>query len=405
MKKRPLQNLQCRIISIPKGQMKIARSFNCGLRPERDKAPKGRLDWGNVFSRPFGTRCVRFIIPPLKRRAIVSRHFVTFASIEFWSGLKRLIQLNLLLLLISSATAQETQPQEPSPQQPTKILRVYDWKDLEQQHQLFGGEVISMDGMSVLKIENTNNAPLKVLLLMVTNSSLIQKANTIEWEMKCENVLLSRGYSLPPQMFFTSLENDLWGIRDNFTNYPNVCFFEKFPPQAAGGDNITNYQGDYFNGTQNWDKYYFSLRRAPYDNQTRSDELKLEIFLPSSGTVYLRPIKLLGVTGSWWSEKEAPWIGGIGGPIIGCLGGLLGWLSGKGKARKLVLAVWKACIAAGILFLIVLFIALATGQPEYVSMPLFVFGIVTTTVFGTIFPTAKKRYEDLEIRRMTSVDV
>ncbi|HEY5041727.1 MAG TPA: hypothetical protein VIK53_06955 [Verrucomicrobiae bacterium] len=305
----------------------------------------------------------------------------------------------MLLLLVSSATAQES-----SLRQPPKILHVYDWKDLSAQ--FTNSQIISMDGISVLKIENTNDRSLKVLLLTITNSSLIQKANTIEWEMKCENVLLSRGYILPPQIFFTSLESELlgrgWG---NFTNYPNVCFFEKFPPQAAGGDNITNYQGDYFNGTQNWDKYYFSLRRAPYDNQTRSDELKLEIFLPSSGTVYLRPIKLLGIASNWWSEKEAPWIGAIGGPIIGCLGGLLGWLSGKGKARRLVLTVWKFCIVAGILFLTALFVALATGQPEYVSMPLFVFGIVTTTVFGAIFPTAKRRYDELEIRRMTSVDV
>jgi hypothetical protein len=69
--------------------------------------------------------------------------------------MKRLIQLNLLLLLISTASAQESQPQEPTPQQTPKTLRVYDWKDLARQ-QTLPGEVISMDGMSVLKIENTN---------------------------------------------------------------------------------------------------------------------------------------------------------------------------------------------------------------------------------------------------------
>ena len=51
--------------------------------------------------------------------------------------MKRLIQLNLLLLLISSATAQNVQDFRNL----EKTLRVYDWKDLTQQHQLDGGEL------------------------------------------------------------------------------------------------------------------------------------------------------------------------------------------------------------------------------------------------------------------------
>ena len=109
--------------------------------------------------------------------------------------MKKLIQLNLLLLLISSATAQESQPQETSPQQPPKILHAYDWKDLNVQSPNTNCQIkiISMDGMSVLKIENTNNAPLEVLLLTVENSALIQRANRIEWEMKYENVVGTYG--------------------------------------------------------------------------------------------------------------------------------------------------------------------------------------------------------------------
>ena len=67
--------------------------------------------------------------------------------------MKKLIQTGVLLLAISSATAQES----PS-QQPPKTLRVYDWKDLARQ-QTLPGEVISMDGTSVLKIVNTNDTP------------------------------------------------------------------------------------------------------------------------------------------------------------------------------------------------------------------------------------------------------
>ncbi len=310
--------------------------------------------------------------------------------------MKRLIQLNLLLLLISSAMAQES-----SPRQLPKTLHVYNWKDLSVQ--FTNCQIVSMDGISILKIENTNDKPLKVLLLTITNSSLIQKANTIEWEMKCENVRLPNGFRLPPQMFFTSLDNELFGV-DNSTNYPNVCFFEKFPPQAAGGDNITNYHGDYFDGTQNWDKYYFSLRRAPYDNQTRSDELKLEIFLPSTGTVYLRPIRFFGVSGSWWSPEQIGLIGGIGGSVIGCFGALLGLLASKGKARSFVLTTMKIFIALGILLTIAGFAAVVSSQPYAVWYALLLPGVILTLVFSLTLPSIQRRYDELEIRRMTSVD-
>ncbi len=49
-----------------------------------------------------------------------------------------------------SAVAQE--PQE-------KVLHVYDWKDLMSQHPFPNSEIVSMDGMSVLKIQNTNSIP------------------------------------------------------------------------------------------------------------------------------------------------------------------------------------------------------------------------------------------------------
>ena len=310
--------------------------------------------------------------------------------------MKKLFQISLMLLLAATANAQQSKPPE--------VLREFDWKDgVMSTH----SQIVSMDGMSVLKIENTNDKPLRVLLLAITNPSLIQKANTIEWEMKCENVRLPAGFRLPPQMFFTSLENDLWGIRDNFTNYPNVCLFEKFPPQAAGGDNITNYQGDYFDSTKNWDKYYFGLRRAPYDNQTRPDELKLEIFLPSNGTVYLRPIKLLGMTNnsnSWWSPQQSGLIGGIGGSIIGCFGGLIGWLVSKGKARKFVLAATTSSIVLGILLIIAGLVAAILKQPYSVWYALLLPGVILVLVFSLNLHSIQRRYDELEIRRMTSVD-
>lgn len=83
--------------------------------------------------------------------------------------MKKLFQISLMLLLAATANAQQSKPPE--------VLREFDWKDgVMSTH----SQIVSMDGMSVLKIENTNDKPLRVLLLAITNPSLIQKANTIE---------------------------------------------------------------------------------------------------------------------------------------------------------------------------------------------------------------------------------
>jgi hypothetical protein len=110
------------------------------------------------------------------------------------------------------------------------------------------------------------------------------------------------------------------------------------------------------------------------------------------------------ISHGWLSPAAAIWVSVIGSPIIGCLAGLLGILAGKGKARRFVLTTWKCLFVAGIFFLIAAVIAGATGQPDYIFIPLLLFGILPTTILGALWPLAKKSYDDLEIRRMTSID-
>jgi hypothetical protein len=326
--------------------------------------------------------------------------------------MKKLLQTSFLLWFVLSAKAQivktlnfdtntpddataQIMPTTPAATQ-EKLLDL-NWKELAQRDELLGGEVISMDGTSVLRIENTGNTPLKIQLFRISNPSITNLTYAIIGQVKYHNV--QRDAYLEMWNYFPPLQPA------GQTGFGEVGYYSRTLGTSGEMGKIT--------GTSDWRN--FSL---PFDRNGASGlptRLEINIFLPGHGTVYLRSAELVEyqdtnvITGNpasnlWWSEKDAPWIGVIGGPIIGCLGALLGWLSGKGKARRLVLAVWQACIAAGILLLIGWFIALATRQPGYVSMPLLVFGIVTTTVFGTIFPTAKKRYDDFEIRRMASID-
>ena len=87
-----------------------------------------------------------------------------------------------------------------------------------------------------------------------------------------------------------------------------------------------------------------------------------------------------------------------------CLGGLIGLLAGKGKARNFVLATIKFFIALGILSLIAGVIAIVSGQPYAVWYPLLLPGFILTLVFSLNLPSIQRRYDELEIRRMTSID-
>ena len=299
--------------------------------------------------------------------------------------MKKLFQISLVLWFVSTAAAQESQSQE-------KTLRVYDWKELRQQHALSGGEVISMDGTSVLKIENTNHEPLEVSLLRITNSSVIKKADSISCEIKYDNVLVK----------VIEHTNRFRGFQTGVSG--SLTLSCQIPPLASGGDERTNANNYDIEGTSNWKPYDFSVvgRRAP--GEGLPIQLELKLFLPTNGTVYLRPIKLLGVVGSWWSPQQIGLIGGIGGSVIGCFGALLGILASKGNARNFVLTTMKIFIGLGILLTIAGFVAVVSNQPYAVWYALLLPGVILTLVFSLNLPSIQRRYDDLEIRRMTSLD-
>jgi len=306
--------------------------------------------------------------------------------------MKNLIQISLMLWLVSSAAAQ-AQPAQPW----QKTLHVFDWKDSKLQPELSGSEKFSTNGVSVLKIENTNNAPLEISLLTITNSSLIAKADSISCEIKHEDVrtpsVERTNYDFR-RLSFTTLESG------------SLTFLQHIPPEAPGGDEITNKSAYNLGGTSNWKPYGFSVGRAP--GEGLPTKLELQLYLPGNGTVYLRPIKLSGVVSSWWSAKQGGMVGGmvgIFGGIIGCFGGLLGCLAGTGKARKFVLTTTKIFIGLGMILKIAGIVAIAFRQPYFVWYVFLLPGVILTLVFSLNFPSIQRRYDDLEIRRMASLDV
>jgi hypothetical protein len=314
--------------------------------------------------------------------------------------MNKLIQLSLLLLLISTATAQESQSQNPP-----KVLRTYDWKDLNVQST--NCQIVSMEGMSVLKIESTNNptpppdrsfypiyAPLEVSVLKITNS-VITKTFWVSCEVKYENVWYGN------TAHYNQDANDYNIIREDGGVLKLLAYF---PPSASGGDERVHENDFDLRGTSNWQLYKFAVDRTKFESLPT--KLELKISFAGHGTVYLRPIKLLGNASSsnWWSPQQIGLIGGIGGSVIGFFGGLLGLLASIGKARTFVLATMKIFIALGILLTIAGFVAVVSSQPYAVWYALLLPGVILTLVFSLTLPSIQRRYDELEIRRMTSVD-
>jgi len=238
-----------------------------------------------------------------------------------------------------------------------------------------------------LEIENTNDVPLTVHLLKVINPGITNLFYAVSGTIKYDDVK-GAGY-LEMWNYFPPVQPGL----------PEGQYFSRTLGETGDMQKIS--------GGSDWRRFSLPFNRT--GTTTSPSRLEINLVLPGHGTVYLRPIRLdgygAGMTSSgWWPEAAAPWIGGIGGPVIGCCGGLLGVLAGKGKARKLVLAIWRCLFFAGIFSLIAAVIAFLSKQPYFVTMPLLIFGIVLTSVMGGILPMAKKRYDELEIRRMASMD-
>jgi hypothetical protein len=296
--------------------------------------------------------------------------------------MKKLFQFSLWFSLVLPAMSQP-------------ILKI-DWNDLAQKHELLGGQIISTSvstgDVSTLKIENTNDTSLQLPLFKVSKPAITNLTYGFIGQVKYENVH-GDGY-LEMWNYFPPAQS---------SSAPEAKYFSRTLGEAGATGKIT--------GTSDW--RIFSLPFNANGASKPPSRLEVNVFLPSHGTVYLRYVVLcqykdggsfLVASNSWWSPRRGGMIGGIGGSVIGCIGALIGLLAGKGKARGFVLAITKVFIGLGILLTIAGLVAVMLKQPYAVWYALLLPGIIVTSVFGANLRTIQKRYDDLEIRRMASID-
>jgi hypothetical protein len=273
------------------------------------------------------------------------------------------------------------------------VLAEYDWQKLAQNGQLRGGEAASVDGKSALKIVNRNGTPLQLQLLKILKPPISKKLYAITGEVKYDGIR-GDGY-LEMWNFFPPLQSGM----------PEGQYFSR--TLGVGGE-----MGK-LSGTSDWRAFML-----PFDGTGGSGSptrLEINIFLPAQGTVFLGPVKLVEYTDSfasmgmassnaWWSDRAAGVVGGIGGGVIGCLGGLLGRLAWKGQARRFVVAASWLLIGLGVALGLAAVVALSEKQRYAVWFPLVLGGVLLLGIIPFRLRKFLKHYKDLELRRMMAMD-
>ncbi|MCI0378792.1 MAG: hypothetical protein L0215_14385 [Gemmataceae bacterium] len=160
-------------------------------------------------------------------------------------------------------------------------------------------------------------------------------------------------------------------------------------------------------GTSGWRDLVLPFMSKP---ALLPERIEVRVILPGKGKVFIAPLTLSGTAffdtaaSGWWSERSAGWLGGLGGGFIGILGGTIGVLAGFGKARRLVIGLCIFCIAIGATAVLVGVVAVLVGQPWHVYYPLLLGGGIAATVCGFNLPALMRRYQQMELRRMTAMD-
>jgi hypothetical protein len=295
--------------------------------------------------------------------------------------MKTMIALAALLSFTVTAPGQQT-------------LADYQWRDLTAKGLIRGPvSTLELDGRAVLKIENTNDAPLRINLLNIENPAITAQVYEVLGEIR-----------------YDAAKGD--GFLEMLNHFPPV------KPGSPTGTYFSRTLGDYgpmgkISGQSGWRDFTLPFNRTG----TTQPPVKLEInlFLPGRGTVYLGPLKLAQLPNaksaaaamfpnSWWSPSATGQIFGWGGAILGCLGGLCGYLGAKGKARGLVTALFTIMITLGLASGVVGMLGAFLNQPFFIWVPLLGAGLLLLLVCPVNMRNYRRRYEEQELRRMASMD-
>jgi len=290
----------------------------------------------------------------------------------------RLMALALICIFAFAAAANAEQ-----------TLQTFSWDELKAAGKLPANIEVVPKGdknpFAAIKVVSTSSQPKSVTILVVENPGITESTYAIVGQVRYENDK-GKGYL------------EMWNLFPDGGQYFSRTLAAYGPMK-------------YIQGTSGWRK--FVLPFFLQDSPARPNKLIINVVLPARGTVYVGPLKLvqykkgenpLAIQGAWWDESTGGAIGGIFGGLVGGLGGLIGFLAARGKARGFVMAALNVILFASLASLLVGLFALFRGQPFGVYYALILVGVIGTLVPAFTINKVRKRYEELEFRKMQAAD-
>jgi hypothetical protein len=270
-----------------------------------------------------------------------------------------------------------------------EVLRTVAWGELSRNGELRSGDVSAPDEDSPieqLKVENRTGRGATFPVLILESPGITQSRYAIRGKVRYQEIE-GEGYL------------EMWNIFPDGGEY-----FSRTVESSGPLKSLT--------GQSDWRP--FVLPFFINEGEDRPERLVVNIVLPGDGVVALGPLQLVQYAsnenplveeGQWWGDSSAGFIGGIVGSLIGCLGGLIGWLGSKGRARRFVLGALMAVMIFGVVALVLGSLALFRSQPYAVYYPLLLLGFIATFIPVFVLPKLRKRYLELEFRKMKAMDV
>jgi hypothetical protein len=275
---------------------------------------------------------------------------------------------------------------DPAPAQ--QIVREFSWSELKAGGSLKNGDVVSAaqgSGIESLEISNQSTQPVRIEVMVIDQPGITEAVYALRGRVRYEGV-------------------EGVGYLEMWSHFPDGSAY--FSRTLAGQGPMAN-----LSGTSAWRDMALPFSAA--GTTKRPSRLVFNVVQPGKGRVWIGSLRLvqyrqgedpLASSGEWWTERDGGLIGGIGGAVMGLAGALIGVLSARGRSRTVVLAVMALVTALSAIALAAGIFAVTHGQPYGVYYPLLLGGGLGFMLFGGLRPMVRRRYDEIELRRMSAAD-